>query len=614
MLLISENKIFKKTYKLIDLPSYSHFNRSLQHGYSIEEASKCFEEIPATNMNLKVIETLNALPVEHLQGQIEAVLTLLILSVPEKSCSTNIKKLMARSFFNGFRTPSILKYLSVEIVVKMVTKTPLDQLSDQSYCLTCIKSIFKAGVTYTKPLDEIVENLTFYSEPLETLNDQQKVLVSICLLESLQPILKTSLVKSGLISSSEDGRRKKCETIFKSLSKALLKGLKSNSTEIEANLIIGGLTSSIDILCSKNDNAKQLKKWNNPINDYVSFCAATPKEQSSLLFLSVILENYSTLQETLTSDDIFSKFLKSDVHRKPVESVEETLVLKLLVQVTSEHNSDFFTKILDEMLEATHEAKDLQMLRNWTAFAMTKIAKEDMLVVRKKYFVQILSLLRPTKPKTSPDGLQFSHYYLPILELQQALLDSEKPILSKEGESFILAQSLSINLNNFLETETSENFNQCWNAIYKVLSNAFHKRSSSLVTPRIPLIMAGLRSLLSSLASAGSQKRNLEPSDLKEVVTLSYNFDRLCEHVKKLKDEFARVSPYLISDVMEAFQQETLYPNVRTNVLHGVHKLLDICDSHSIEYLSSVLPSGKQEIFKHLFSNYKQYYKYAGRV
>ena len=106
----------------------------------------------------------------------------------------------------------------------------------------------------------------------------------------------------------------------------------------------------------------------------------------------------------------------------------------------------------------------------------------------------------------------------------------------------------------------------------------------------------------------------MEPSDLKKVVNLSYNFDRLCEHVKKLKDEFARVSPYLISDVMEAFQQETLYPNVRTNVLHGVHKLLDICDSHSIEYLSSVLPSGKQEIFKHLFSNYKQYYKYAGRV
>ena len=169
-------------------------------------------------------------------------------------------------------------------------------------------------------------------------------------------------------------------------------------------------------------------------------------------------------------------------------------------------------------------------------------------------------------------------------------------------------------MTNLLSIETSENFNQCWNAIYKILSSAFYKRSSSLVTPRIPLIMAGLRSLVASLASAGSQSRSLEPSELKEVLTLSYNFDRLCDHVRKMKDEFARVSPYLIADVMHSFQQETLYPNVRSNVLNGVHKLLDICDSHSIDYLSSVLPSGEQEIFKHLFSNYKQYHKYTGKV
>jgi hypothetical protein len=221
--------------------------------------------------------------------------------------------------------------------------------------------------------------------------------------------------------------------------------------------------------------------------------------------------------------------------------------------------------------------------------------------------------------RKSTEVNNFSHFYWPMLELHQALLDSDKPILSKEAEGFIVAQSLNINLSQiFLDNDTgtgsSENFLKCWKGIYKVLSNAFHKRSSSLVSPRIPLIMAGLRNLLASLALAGSQKRNLEPSDLKEVVNLSYNFDRLCEHVKKMKEEFARVSPYLIADVMEAFQKVTLYPSVRTNVLHGVHKLLDICDTHSIDYLSSVLPTGKQEMFKHLFSNYKQYHRYAGRV
>ena len=590
------------------------------------EASIAFEELPSNVIDERLIQTLSLLPVECLRGQTEAILTLLVLSMAKYLTETCGKQLLARTFFNGFRTSGILKYLSINTVVEAVMNAPLDISKDQTYCLTSLKAIFKAGVTYTKPLEEIVANLPMYSQPLELLSDQKKVFVSICLLESVKPILTTLTKPVSATPSGEDSRKEKCEAIFQALSKALLKGLKSKSVDLEPNFVVSGLSVVIDVQCCKSDNLKQLKKLAGPINEYVSYCAATYKEQpSSLIFLSTVLTNYAKLKEGAVTTDIFGKFLKSDIHRKPLETVTETSFLKLLLQVTSEQDSELFTKVLDEMVVATHEAKDLEMLTNWTAFAMTKIGNEDMLALRKKYFVQILSLLRPLMlpeskfSQKSTKVNQFSHFYWPMLELHQALLDSDKPILSKEAEGFIVAQSLNINLSQiFLDNDTgtgsSENFLKCWKGIYKVLSNAFHKRSSSLVSPRIPLIMAGLRNLLASLALAGSQKRNLEPSDLKEVVNLSYNFDRLCEHVKKMKEEFARVSPYLIADVMEAFQKVTLYPSVRTNVLHGVHKLLDICDTHSIDYLSSVLPTGKQEMFKHLFSNYKQYHRYAGRV
>ena len=101
---------------------------------------------------------------------------------------------------------------------------------------------------------------------------------------------------------------------------------------------------------------------------------------------------------------------------------------------------------------------------------------------------------------------------------------------------------------------------------------------------------------------------------MKDLVQHSHNFDRICDHIKKLKDEFARVVPYLIADVMEAFQQVTVYPVVRNNLLFGLYKLLDISDSHSTDFLSGVLPVGRQEMFKHVFTNYKQYHKYSGKV
>ena len=127
-------------------------------------------------------------------------------------------------------------------------------------------------------------------------------------------------------------------------------------------------------------------------------------------------------------------------------------------------------------------------------------------------------------------------------------------------------------------------------------------------------MIAGMRNLLQGLAKAADQKLQLEPDRLKEIIKHSHHFDRLCDHVKKKKEEFARVVPYLIADIIETFQNVTLYPMIRSNLLFGLYKLLDICDSHSTDFLSGILPVGRQEMFKHVFTNYKQYHKYSGKV
>ena len=83
----------------------------MKNDLTITEVAKGFEELPTNVIDEKVIQTLSLLPIEHLQGQNETILSLLVLSSAQHFSDSCAKKLLARIFFNGFRTLSILKYL-----------------------------------------------------------------------------------------------------------------------------------------------------------------------------------------------------------------------------------------------------------------------------------------------------------------------------------------------------------------------------------------------------------------------------------------------------------------------------------------------------------------------
>lgn len=91
-------------------------------------------------------------------------------------------------------------------------------------------------------------------------------------------------------------------------------------------------------------------------------------------------------------------------------------------------------------------------------------------------------------------------------------------------------------------------------------------------------------------------------------------FFRIADRIRKQKDDFARVVPYLIADILKCFQTVTIYPQVKYNLTFAIYKLLDICDQHSIGFLVSNLDEANREMFKHVMDNYKKYYKYSGAV
>ena len=199
---------------------------------------------------------------------------------------------------------------------------------------------------------------------------------------------------------------------------------------------------------------------------------------------------------------------------------------------------------------------------------------------------------------------------LAILKLEKTLLESNKPLLKSQCEAVLLRTSTllrldSIALPNFspLNNLTTsprkapgkEFLKEAWELICSILSSALFKRPSYLVKSRVPLIVAVFRNLLFGLTCVSDQnvyddrgeKITLLRSptqagylSLQELENMSHNLDRCLDLIRgdKLKEDFARVAPYMIADILEAgfTGRVTVIQTVKNNLLSGMFKVCEI--------------------------------------
>ena len=561
----------------------SKFLTALLKGSSRDEVAKAFECLEVTDE--KDLEMLQKLPIEHLHGDLEAKMSLLALSVIKSS-----EILFARSLNSTFRPCSILKHLSVWQVLEILETC---SSSSQQHQDQILQSLLKLSVTYQKPFEEIkqrkkelVNALLLENKSLTSSgSDIYWLKVSIFLMETLLPS----------ISLSNEEKRLECKSLFKSMAKAYLAG---DAKEMEDETLAIKALSIVLKQANISPDEQSAKKWKELtvlVNKKLGYCTENWK------FLETILNCYSHLNNP---QDILNSITSSKIHLKHLGSEDDAKVLRLFFQVTAAHaTEESLQTMFDELLEAT--MTDSAYWNNWKYLAESKMPTEETHAKRREALEKVLSTMLVVSPCAHP---------APMLEMYRSLLDLDKPVVYKEAESLCVSHVAQIDFRILLVNDQLVNFCQEWEAVYKILSTAFHKRPSAVVVARIPIVIRVVRNLIESLSMAANQKRNLQPTDIKKLVTLAHYFDRLCDHIRKLREEFGRVVPYFIGDVMNCFQKNTIYPHVRSNILRGIHKLLDSIDNHSVEYLSTVLPPGQQEMFKHIYSNYKHYHSYKGKV
>jgi hypothetical protein len=133
-----------------------------------------------------------------------------------------------------------------------------------------------------------------------------------------------------------------------------------------------------------------------------------------------------------------------------------------------------FKVILDSLIGATHDQisqRDGRILANWQLLAKAKVAEAEA-VYKREAFEKILPMMAITSVEISEANID--QFYLPMLELQASILDTDKPILWKEAEAFCVTQSVLLKLDQVL-AKVPERFNVVWSAVFNVISTAFHR-------------------------------------------------------------------------------------------------------------------------------------------
>lgn len=549
------------------------------------------------------------LPMEHLQGQDDLLVSLGLMafifnSHPGMEGRDQAIQALARITDATFRSTRVLRYLDAGQVLMSLASVEATS-GDLYYILTAINSLGKLAVTYSKTLEDLSSGQDILGQPLASLKCHKQMEPAIVLLENL---------------ASKEFKVQRHD-LFLSLSKALKEGLDKHGRPFPGDgddrvtlSITRGLVAIINYLAVHKK--EDLLVWSQYNAQFVaSSLEKRFQEPACRNFLATLLKHH----KLITPPETFAASIWASIR---TSKEDQDLLIQDLITMASSSDLKTFQTLMEDMrlltLERSNEKNEMPLYM-WQVLAKTNLNNdEDLEEARKKAMEAILpTLFASHKQKGALTEDDLRKYYLPAFSLASAILEAEKPLVHREMEAAVcLTHCLGLRLNSPLLQDNPDLFSLAWRSIYSVISAAFHKRPSSLVVPRIPLVLAGLRNLIYGLASASDQqnKKDLTGQELRELVLLAHYTDRLCEHVRKLHKDFGRVVAFLVADLLEAFQKATVYPAVKANLLSGLHKLLDICDVHSKDFLLGVVGPGKQELFKHIVANYKQYFKYSGKV
>ncbi|CAL4120171.1 unnamed protein product, partial [Meganyctiphanes norvegica] len=90
----------------------------------------------------------------------------------------------------------------------------------------------------------------------------------------------------------------------------------------------------------------------------------------------------------------------------------------------------------------------------------------------------------------------------------------------------------------------------------------------------------------------------------------SNNLERVVREITQYSTEVNKIVHFTVANIVEALQQTTVYPAIKSVIESIVYRLLDLCDNYCLRHLMVALPPATTTLLKHLHNNYNTYRKF----
>ncbi|XP_046738430.1 uncharacterized protein LOC124406841 isoform X2 [Diprion similis] len=389
------------------------------------------------------------------------------------------------------------------------------------------------------------------------------------------------------------------DKVEKKLGKRALKTCKENLESAEE---VKKVTMALKISLGKNSVKENLKK---------SVRSVLRSAFMSGVDVSLEEENHKNSDD---KGDFINKALELAVialqHRSHLELPDEIVAgiwstvlkypqIKLLTTLLEATTP----KVFNEVLTSLHRQTEMELQEpdaiklNNTLVIWNCIGKSDMGTSRNKSRQHAMRklmralLILEIRTEHWPD----------LLKLLQAIINSKHMQLFGEFIDMIISiATRSLREGNSLL--------ECDNVLILCLS--LLRSRVEMMTDRLPLLLQLFRQAI-TFVSSQVKKESTENGHLLGLCAL--NIEKVTSALCKLKRHMERLSPYLISDMVDIFAKGDLEP-IKEPFQNCINNLLSICDPHGVALNYRALPGAKREIFKNMSDTYNKFHRFTGKI
>lgn len=112
----------------------------------------------------------------------------------------------------------------------------------------------------------------------------------------------------------------------------------------------------------------------------------------------------------------------------------------------------------------------------------------------------------------------------------------------------------------------NNNFIEAFKTAIAILESLLKTRNA-LIMDRLPEFLQQYRVLLNNLCDKSNSDVQIDYVDLQNLANCAHLLEKLTRNVVDCGKYVARISPYLISDILKQYETVTLYPSVKVRKL-----------------------------------------------